>query len=171
VHDVRPGHQPLHDTNFVYDNGLLNKVGNLTGFPGGRTATYDAENRQTTLVDGTTYTYSYDGEGRRVKKEGGGNATVYVYDAFGQLAAEYSTEAPTVGGQQYLTADHLGRTRVVTDASGNVTGRYDYFPFGGEIGSSFGNRSTVTGYGAESLPANPETTRADWASITSALGI
>lgn len=33
---------------------------------------------------------SYDGEGRRVRKEVAGQATtVFVYDAFGQLAAEY----------------------------------------------------------------------------------
>ncbi len=62
-------------------------AGNQTGFPGGRTATYDAEGRPVTLSDsGTTYTYAYDGDGRRVKKEGGGTTVKYVYDALGRLA-------------------------------------------------------------------------------------
>ena len=76
-------------------------------------------------------TYSYDGEGRRVRKEVAGQATtVFVYDAFGQLAAEYG---PADGiGVRYLTVDHLGSTRMVTDQSGTVVKRMDYLPFGEE---------------------------------------
>jgi len=40
-------------------------------------------------VAGAVSSYAYDAEGRRVTKTAGGQTTVYVYDAFGQLVAEY----------------------------------------------------------------------------------
>jgi RHS repeat-associated protein len=51
------------------------------------------------------------------------------------------------GGRKYLTADHLGSTRVVTDSNQVVRSRRDYEPFGEEVGSSYGGRSAVGGYG------------------------
>jgi YD repeat-containing protein len=107
----------------TYDNG-----GNqLTRFGG--QFSYDAENRLKQATIGTTVTeYAYDGEGRRVKKGG----TTYVYDAFGQLAAEYGGTNP-LSGTRYLTADHLGSTRLVTDAVGGDQQCSDYFPFGEEL--------------------------------------
>ena len=52
------------------------------------------DNRLVTFNTGTTgatdATYHYDGEGRRVKRVAGGVTTVYVYDVFGKLLAEYS---------------------------------------------------------------------------------
>jgi RHS repeat-associated protein len=75
---------------------------------------------------------------------------VFVYDAFGNLAAEYSTVAPGALGTQYLTVDHLGSTRLVVNTYGNVE-RHDYQPFGSEIlGSEAGWRSSVSGYGIDS---------------------
>jgi RHS repeat-associated protein len=92
--------------------------------------------------------YAYDGDGRRVKKTvNSGTPTVYVYDAMGELVAEYGT-FPDAAGTQYLFADHLGSTRLVTDASSAVVSRHDYQPFGEEIGPDIGGRSGVTGYGA-----------------------
>jgi RHS repeat-associated protein len=41
----------------------------------------------------------------------------------------------------YLTADHLGSTRMVTDASGTVQSLTDYLPFGEEIQSGVGLRA------------------------------
>ena len=128
---------------FVYDD-----AGNLTTYQG-RTLTYDAENRQTSLSDGGSY--EYDGEGRRVKKIAEGVTTVYVYDAMGRLAAEYASAAPANQpdcGTCYLTVDHLGSTRLVTDAQGAVKRRTDYHAFGWEINPGYGNRSSVTGYAA-----------------------
>jgi len=68
--------------------------------------------------------YFYDGEGRRVQKITSFGTSTYVYDAGGQLAAEYY--APAVGvtqpagetGLRFLHADHLGSTRVDTNGSG-----------------------------------------------------
>src|SRR5205814_10711893 len=77
-------------------------------------------------------------------------ATTFVYNAFGHLVAEYEAAAPAPGsgGPKYLTADHLGSIRVVTDAAGGLIVRHDYLPFGEEIPSTYGGRSAVPGYGA-----------------------
>ncbi|MFH4247258.1 hypothetical protein WAI89_21130, partial [Acinetobacter baumannii] len=52
---------------------------------GGRTFTYDGENKQTAVVSGgsTVGQYFYDGDGRRVKKvvPSTGEMTIFVYDA------------------------------------------------------------------------------------------
>lgn len=86
-----------------------------------RSFQYDAENRQTQgVVSGLTESYYYDGEGRRVAKANPSGTTTYIYDATGQLAMEFPTGSPAVG-TSYLTADTLGSTRLITDASGNVT--------------------------------------------------
>jgi RHS repeat-associated protein len=86
-----------------------------------------------------------------MKQVSGGATIVYVYDASGNLAAEYSTAAaqsacgtPTC----YVSVDHLGSTRLVTDSAGNVTQRYDYLPFGEEIPAGLGGRTTTMGYEA-----------------------
>jgi len=72
---------------------------------------------------------------------------VFVYNVAGQLIAEYTSGTPAAGDTSYLTTDHLGSTRLVTDSGGNVKARYDYLPFGEEIGANIGSRSTVVGYG------------------------
>ena len=64
----------------------------------------------------------------------------YVYDAQGQLAAEYDT--PTDSGTSYLAADHLGSTRLATDATGAVKKCYDYYLLGEDIASGTGGRSS-----------------------------
>jgi RHS repeat-associated protein len=46
----------------------------------------------------------------------------------------------------YLTADHLGSTRLVTNASGGVISRHDYLPFGEEIAADKGPRPQILGY-------------------------
>jgi RHS repeat-associated protein len=107
--------------------------------------TYDAENRLTQAVEGppanVTVNYAYDADGRRVQKTGSAAAT-YVYDGFGNLAAEYGTGDPA-DGTQYLTADHLGSTRLVTNAAGGVVHRYDYLPFGEGIAAGVNGRSSL----------------------------
>ena len=118
------------------------------------TFTYDAENRQVTAnVNGAVSTYAYDGNGLRVSKSvpagSGTNTTVSVYDAFGNEAAQYPSfvpasicDTPTC----YVTMDHLGSTRMLTDSSGNVQRRYDFLPFGQELGAGIGSRTTAMGY-------------------------
>jgi YD repeat-containing protein len=93
---------------------------------------YDGESRMTgaNVANTGAVQYVYDGSGRRVEKIAGGTTTIYVYDAQGRLAAEYSNVANPVAGTEYLTADPLGSTRLVTNAAGAVLKRYDYVPFG-----------------------------------------
>ena len=145
--------------NYTYDtNGsiLHNALGQNFG--------YDAENRQTTFfANGQTGTpsmiYSYDGEGKRIKKVVpglvGSSAVTFVYDAAGKLVAEYpeggQEEIPEgyVPSVSYMTVDHLGSPRVVTDANGAVLSRKDFAAFGDETISP--QRTASLGYVAPDI--------------------
>ena len=112
-------------------------AGNLTAI-GGFTFEYDAENRRvSSTLNSVTTTYAYDGEGRRVKK----GSAVMVYDAFGRLAADYGGTADPVG-TEYLTADHLGSTRLVTSSTGAERRCLDYLPFGEQMTQGMGTRGS-----------------------------
>jgi|GEM_PF-1793937 len=97
--------------------------------------------------------YTYDAEGRRVSKATGGVTTYFVYDAAGQLMAEYGGPTPSVTGTQYYVTDYLGSTRMVLNGVGGCLQRMDYAPFGGQItrsgqecyGSTAGNKPMFTG--------------------------
>ena len=109
----------------------------------GRRFVYDAENHQVGYYSSGNggaepdAVYRYDGDGKRVKKvvPATGEATIFVYNASGQLVAEYSTvvEPQATAKVSYLTMDHLGSPRVVTDAGGAVVGRKDFSAYGEEI--------------------------------------
>jgi RHS repeat-associated protein len=132
-----------------------------------RTACYDTENRMVseTDVNGNTGTYAYDGNGLRVSKAVAGTTTTYVYDGFGYLAAEYSTattSSPCGTQTCYPVLDHLGSTRMLTDATGsNAVKRYDYLPFGQELLASTNGRTTGMGYFASPDGSNPKFTGKD----------
>ncbi len=128
-------------------NAGYDLVGNQTSV-GSLQIGYDAENRQRSLTDApdrsVSVQYEYDGDGNRVTKSSLAGTTVYVYDAFGQLAAEYSNAAPAASPCRtcYLAYDHLGSVRLVMVEAGNVVGRHDYLPFGEEVtGGSAGRNS------------------------------
>lgn len=128
--------------------------------------TFDAENKILKLD--TVLAYAYDGEGKRVRKFVGEN-TRFVYGIGGELLAEYngSTGAITkeyingasgltatidpTNGTQYLTPDHLGSPRVVTNSSASVTQRRDFMPFGEEVTAGAG-RSSGSGWSSTSSP-------------------
>jgi RHS repeat-associated protein len=123
-------------------------AGNLTSFTGS-SLTYDAENRITGASQsgvGSMY-YFYDGAGRRVQEVSTYNVEkVFVYDAFGQMAAEYSLGAQSPPCTTcYIATDHLGSTRLVTDQNANVVARHDYLPFGEEIAANTGGRDGTFG--------------------------
>src|SRR6185312_12928570 len=118
--------------------------------------TYDAENRiaSASTAQGT-FTYTYDADGNRVEKSGGGSGTLYWYmtpgivaesDLIGNLKLEYvffngervarkdfdpSTHA--VAGVFYYFSDHLKTASVITDSMGNIKAESDYYPWGGEL--------------------------------------
>jgi len=123
------------------------------------TYTYDAENRIKTTA-GVTYTY--DGDGNRVQKSNGklywygsGSLILDESDATGNITNEYiffggkrlARRVVSSGQIQYYFADHLGSSRVVTDASGNILDDADFYPFGGErtYTSTSGNAFKFTG--------------------------
>ena len=114
----------------------------------GNTLVYDAENHMVSVTEpanlgGATETLAYDGAGHRVAKTMPSGQTVYVYDAFDQLAAEYSTVVPSAQPCTtcYLSMDHLGSTRLVTDANANVVTRHDFLPFGEELPPGYAGRN------------------------------
>ncbi len=145
---------------FSYDNG-----GNLTAL-NGNTLAYDAEKRLKSVSGlGVSETISYDATGRRVQKSLSSGSTAYVYDAFGNLSAEYANGTTWsrdyirwAGGQLiatenasgpcttcYFSYDHLGSVRLVTDANANIIARHDYLPYGEEIAAGVGGRNSQFG--------------------------
>ena len=139
--------------NILYDN-----AGNLTREVGGHTYQYDGEDKMVKYDGGASSgggaTYTYDGDGRRVKKVVGGSpivTTVFVYDINGQLIAEYSDSAPSGAGTSFITSDTLGSPRVITNASQQIKGRHDYLPFGEELFTGTGGRTSQQNFGADNL--------------------
>ena len=64
-----------------------------------------------------------------------------TYNASGLMVAEYSTTPPQSPTTSYLTNDNLGTPRINTNASGQVTARHDYLPFGEEINTQLGQQA------------------------------
>ncbi len=112
-------------------------AGNTTNI-GSLTVTYDAEAMQTQTYDSVSHlqaNYTYDANGQRVQKIFNGVTTLYVHDALGTLAAEYSSAAATTPACTtcYLSYDHLGSVRLITDQNASIVSRHDFQPFGEEI--------------------------------------
>ncbi len=135
------------DSNIDYD---YDKNGNLTLDAENKRFVYDAENHQKSFFLSTNQTttpdaiYHYDGDGKRIKKISAGEIAIFVYNAGGTLVAEYSTELAQTPQVSYLTQDHLGSPRVITNKYGIVTTRQDYTAFGEETITA--NRQTGLGY-------------------------
>jgi hypothetical protein len=98
------GYDPnVYNPSFNQSNNRMNdnqgyeydQSGNVTKDATNKRFVYDAENKQTSFGTGGSSTnggsYFYDGDGRRVKKIVGTETTIFVYNASGQLVAEYST--------------------------------------------------------------------------------
>jgi RHS repeat-associated protein len=67
------------------------------------TRVYDAENRMTSETQANSYaagTYSYDGDGRRVKRVVGSVETWQIYGLGGELVAEYAANGPPPSPQK-----------------------------------------------------------------------
>ncbi len=124
-HQSMDGNNRLSGSPYQYD-----AAGNMT-HDGSHSYTYDAENRVIKVDGGSTATYTYDAAGRRVQKTAGGNVTIYLYDLAGHVLSEYGNcqtcwntgylylnsglaAEYTSGTTYFLSADHLGSTRLVT---------------------------------------------------------
>jgi RHS repeat-associated protein len=132
----------INTSGYGYDTN-----GNLTN-DGQNTLVYDAENHATSSSGSLgSGTYTYDGNGLRVKKVSGSTTTVYIFSG-SKVIAEYDNGA-AVGspsreyisggsallakidstGTKYYHQDHLSN-RLVTDSSGNKLAEIGHFPFG-----------------------------------------
>ncbi len=125
--------------------------GNLTRDARGQQFTYNAENLQVAATGtGVNVSYSYDGNNKRVKTYDAVNdrTTIFVYDANGALAAEYTinVEPPDVPVISYLTEDALGSVRVTTNSFGEVKARRDFLPFGEELYAGLAGRNANQKY-------------------------
>src|SRR5260370_31941634 len=96
---------------------------------------------------GSSATYTFDGNGLRVKKAASGTTTVYIFSG-SKVIAEYDNGAgPTAPSREYIYSggallaktesgassqyhpDHLSN-RLLTDSSGNSLGQRGHYPFG-----------------------------------------
>jgi hypothetical protein len=158
---MTPSENPAPPTMSFNGNNQL--VGQTSGYDqagnelsvNGNALGYDYEGHITSETDGVTQaveTYVFDGDGERVEKYNAASRTVFVYDALGRMAAEYATatDMPTCI-TCYLSQDHLGTARLVTDQNGNVVGRHDYLPFGEEILANTAYRNGQWGTGNDSI--------------------
>jgi RHS repeat-associated protein len=113
---------------------------------------YDQENR---ITGANGYTYTYDGDGNRVRKSNGNTAssgTLYwemspgvmaETDLAGTTKSEYvffdgervarRDGATGAGGVFYYFSDHLKTASVITDSAGVIKAESDYYPWGGEL--------------------------------------
>ena len=145
----------ITNTGFTYD-----AAGNLTA-DGSYTYQWDAESRMKSL-NTTSVLYTYDGDGRRVKKSTGklywnnlAGDSIAESDLAGNLTDEFiflggkriARRKVATGEVNYYFADHLGNSRVVTNSSGAILDDADFYPFGGErvVTSTSGNTYKFTG--------------------------
>jgi YD repeat-containing protein len=147
---LTPTVQSAYNTKNQLVSSGYDPAGNQSSDNQGGAYFYDCENKMTRCtVDGMQSTYSYDGNGRRITKTVNGPTTfttLFVYNSDGELIAEYGGPLPENGGTSYLTTDHLGSTRVVTNSEEAVVARHDYLPFGEEIMLLAGGRTKPLGY-------------------------
>ncbi|HET6979059.1 MAG TPA: RHS repeat-associated core domain-containing protein [Pyrinomonadaceae bacterium] len=163
--DLGGGNQSLYfnTSNRITNSGYTyDAAGNLTN-DSTQSFGYDADNKIKS-VNGVSDVYRYDGQGNRVRKNFSTGEKVRMVYSGGQLIAEYDLNTGSLKkeyvygpkgllatvepgtGTRYTTSDHLGSPRVVTNSSAGVVSRHDYMPFGEEIGSGVGGRTSGMGF-------------------------
>lgn len=82
-----------------------------------------------------------------VREAGGAaQALAYVYGPTGLIALVARDGAAGSETRGFLVRDHLGSSRLLVDAAGSVLGRYDYGPYGRELGTPTGGRPGLLTY-------------------------
>lgn len=130
------------------------------------TYTYDAANRPVTMTQGTvtTYTFSYNGDGARLKQKVNSTVTTYTVDlaaGLTQVLMEVTSSLTntylygagrlaqqTLTSTSYFLGDGLGSVRQLADASGEVTLVKSYQPYGSVLSTS-GSGSSSYGFTGE----------------------
>ena len=132
---------PQASSNFDGGNHLLIQNINSSSYDlagnqlvqGGYAFGYDSAGRvESSSISGSMTVNVYDAEGHRVLKEEAAGNTIFVYDAFGQMASEADGQVSTaLCATCYVAVDQLGSTRlVVNGANGSAVGCHDFLPFG-----------------------------------------
>jgi RHS repeat-associated protein len=121
---------------------------------------YDPENRLINVEKNSAASarYTYDAGGRRVRSWGAAGTTDYVYSGFNVVdeikggahekhvyAGSMHIASVSSGTVEYFHVDHLGSTRLKTDASGNAIYESNYEPYGPEYGESGSEEFRYTG--------------------------
>lgn len=146
-HTLTGHHDAVNNQHDVYAYDTLGRQTN----GGGRTITHSAFDLPRTVTkNGSTWTLLYDAFGHRVKKAGPDGTTLYVGDLY-ELRETSSgikhvfhvdgTDGPVAEviydgvttTPSYVVSDPLGSTSVMLDASGTVTDRFYFQPFGKRI--------------------------------------
>jgi RHS repeat-associated protein len=109
---------------------------------GGQTIIWDVENRPVEISDNETVnTFTYDGDGKRIKKIENGETILYVnryYEV--NLTTNNATTSYYLGDKliaqqtgdslRYIHQDHLGGTSVVSSENGTEVTSINFCPFG-----------------------------------------
>lgn len=152
-------------------NLLYDANGNMIA-DGGNAYSYDAENRMTSVNNGSTATYLYDALGRRIKKLTASDSINYYFDGLQIIEERDNSDVVKAtyvwgtwlddivsmrrnGQNYYYHSNSLGSVVAVTDSGAKVVERYEYNAFGevsfysGEYvsltGSAVGNTYTFSG--------------------------
>lgn len=181
-----------HGNQFRYRARVEGPAGNQTNDATG-TRWYDGENRMKQAQQGAANSYYvYDADGRRVRRIVGGVETWMIYGLGGELLAEYPANG-AVGSPQkeygdrdgqllivaqtapfeirWLVADHLGSPRINVRGTGAGGGslasvtRHDYLPFGEELISGVGSRTSDYCYEPQLEQSNNIRTRRKWTGV------
>jgi YD repeat-containing protein len=127
-----PGETDASHSQVDYD-AAGNQTKDLTASSGGGTRVYDAENRMTIARDASNNqiaAYTYDADGRRVKRNVTGQTEVWqAYGMGGELLAEYAANASPASpqkeygyrnGQLLITATAATRSNFALSSNGAV---------------------------------------------------
>lgn len=132
------------DNSYQYDaNGNM-----VSG--AGRNLYYDINNRPVRITQGNdTVNFAYNYKGNRVKKSKQGSVTTYyggkLFEQSGIETTDFIFVGPvriaakhSDGRVLYYHGNHLGSTHIVTDSTGNMVEKIQYYPFGDTISDTGG---------------------------------
>jgi RHS repeat-associated protein len=165
-----PAATSTYDANDRLNSDTYDQNGNTTA-SGGNSFTYDFQNHLLTQ-NSTAVAIVYDGDGNRVSKTAGGTTTEYLVDdrnltGYSQVLEEISSGSvqrvytyglnrisqSQASATSFYGYDGHGSVRLLTDATGAITDRYDYDAFGNVISQS-GTTSNVYQYSGEQNDSN-----------------
>lgn len=127
-------------------NGNLSMVTNAQNQTKGIDWTDDHQPLVSSDFSGVATTYGYDADGERVSQQRSGTYGRYFsplveHSSFTGLTKNYFAGSllvarKTAGVTRWFHSDQIGSTRLITDAAGAVSQRYDYAPYGEQTATS-----------------------------------